>query len=93
MRYRVDFYWPEFDVVGECDGRVKYGNATDLWNEKRREDAIRPLVRRFVRWSWSDALQVTPLAALLARAGLPIRPGPPRDTPGLQQMRRCGKLF
>jgi hypothetical protein len=72
-QYRVDFFWPELGVVGECDGRSKYVTPDDLWNEKRREDAIRPLVHRFVRWSWADALHSAPLAALLGRAGIPLR--------------------
>src|SRR3712207_1301392 len=45
---RVDFAWEEDRVVGEFDGRVKYGRALRpgqdpgeaLFEEKRREDAI-----------------------------------------------------
>ena len=71
QRYRVDFSWPEFGVVGEADGRGKYADPADLWREKRREDAIRTLVPRFVRWSWADAWASEPLRLLLGRAGIP----------------------
>ncbi|BBF98982.1 MULTISPECIES: type IV toxin-antitoxin system AbiEi family antitoxin domain-containing protein [Pseudonocardia] len=48
-RYRVDFAWPDHGLLGEFDGRVKYGRALlpgmdvgeILWREKRREDRIR----------------------------------------------------
>ena len=50
---RVDFLWREFGVIGEADGRLKYtGDA--LWDEKRREDRLRALGFRVVRWSWHD---------------------------------------
>ena len=46
---RTDFWWPEFNTVGEFDGRIKYGRTLQpeqpvedvLFDEKRREDAIR----------------------------------------------------
>jgi hypothetical protein len=72
-RFRLDFYWPELDIAGEADGRAKYGAPDDLWREKRREDAIRPHVRRFVRWSWTDAIDRHTFAAVLRRGGIPFR--------------------
>jgi very-short-patch-repair endonuclease len=51
---RVDFMWVERAVVGEFDGRVKYGEAADLWKEKLREDLLRRHGYRVVRWTWSD---------------------------------------
>lgn len=59
---RVDFAWPELGVVGEFDGRVKYGrdlapkqDPTDvLWDEKLREDRLRELGWLVVRWTWAD---------------------------------------
>lgn len=55
---RVDFYWPQFGVVGECDGYVKYAEGEEgrraLWREKKREDRIRSVVRAFIRWTWDD---------------------------------------
>ena len=49
----ADFCWP--GVVGECDGRLKYADPEALWAEKRREDRIRALGLRVVRWGWDDA--------------------------------------
>ena len=65
---RVDFAWPTLGVVGEFDGRVKYGRALDpdrdqerdrdpaevLWAEKEREDHLRRLGWQVVRWIWDD---------------------------------------
>ncbi len=64
--YRVDFWWPEFGLIGEADGRVKYlpessgrwrGQPADrdaLWREKRRQDALEALGFTVVRWTWDD---------------------------------------
>ncbi|RMI14170.1 type IV toxin-antitoxin system AbiEi family antitoxin domain-containing protein [Cellulomonas triticagri] len=80
---RVDFWWEHLGLVGEFDGRLKY--RTDgvpdrravedrLWAEKQREDRIRALGLRVVRWTWADALDTPRLATRLATAGL--RPAP-----------------
>jgi hypothetical protein len=73
-RYRLDFWWPEFGVAGEADGRIKYLSGTDLFEEKQREDDIRSLNVRFVRWGWDEAWARTPMLVLLAEAG--VRPTP-----------------
>lgn len=51
---RVDFWWERAGLVGECDGRMKYASADDLYAEKRREDALRLEGFRVVRWSMGD---------------------------------------
>jgi hypothetical protein len=80
QRYSVDFYWPEFDVIGETDGRVKYEDPEylsgrtpqqALWDEKVREDELRAQCRAFVRLTWDDAWNRAGLIAKLARAGIP----------------------
>lgn len=53
---RVDFLWDEFDLVGECDGRIKYTDRNDLYREKRREDTIRQLGFDVIRWGAQDLL-------------------------------------
>lgn len=58
---RVDFLWEEARLVGECDGRMKYAVAEDVYAEKRREDAIRDEDYRFIRWGMRD-LQTKALA-------------------------------
>jgi len=64
----TDFYLQEFDTVAEFDGKLKYGRPlyeasgrvedVDLgavvWNEKRREDAIRDQGHEVVRMIWSE---------------------------------------
>ena len=59
---RVDFYWVAFRTVGEFDGKKKYGElvpagqtaADVVFDEKRREDAVRGQDHEFVRWIWED---------------------------------------
>ena len=51
---RVDFLWRARRLVGECDGRMKYLSADDLYREKRREDALRALGFGVVRWGLGD---------------------------------------
>jgi hypothetical protein len=51
---RVDFYWPEFGVVGEADGRMKYEDRSILIAEKRRQEALEALGLIVVRWDWTD---------------------------------------
>ncbi len=85
---RVDFYWPEARLVGEFDGLVKYSKPEFLngrtpsevvIEEKRREDRLRALGLRVVRWTWDDLRDPALLRELLTSAGLvpgrPIIPG------------------
>jgi hypothetical protein len=59
---RADFGWEEERVVGEFDGRVKYGRllragqdpGDAVFQEKRREDAFRDAGWGVVRWTWGD---------------------------------------
>lgn len=69
---RVDFWWQDAGVVGEFDGRVKYGTGDPdvLWDEKLREDRLRAAGHRVVRWTWADAWAGTPMTARLRAAGI-----------------------
>ncbi|KQQ03964.1 MULTISPECIES: hypothetical protein [unclassified Rathayibacter] len=72
----TDFDWPEHGLVGEADGRAKYslgasGVTESIFREKRRENALRLLGPRVVRWEWKDAIAGAPLISLLLAAGLP----------------------
>jgi very-short-patch-repair endonuclease len=51
---RVDFLWRNARLVGECDGRMKYTSADDLYREKRREDEVRGEGFDVVRWGPRD---------------------------------------
>lgn len=53
-RFRADFLWALWRVIGEADGRVKYERADDLWREKLREDRLREMGFEVVRWTWDD---------------------------------------
>lgn len=76
----VDLEWPEYGLIGEADGAQKYleprfraGRSVEqvLVAEKRREDRLRALGWRVIRWGWSTAIEPSRLAALLEDAGLP----------------------
>ena len=76
---RVDMFWEECRVVGEFDGKTKYGvdgsqspaqAGEVLWREKRREDRLRALGLTVVRWIWDDAWVATPMLRRLREAGL-----------------------
>ncbi|WAC56537.1 type IV toxin-antitoxin system AbiEi family antitoxin domain-containing protein [Gordonia sp. SL306] len=72
---RVDLYWEEDRMVGEVDGRAKYTADLEpgeqpgdrVWDEKRREDAIRDLDETVVRWGWQECMHPERLHALLRR--------------------------
>jgi hypothetical protein len=51
---RLDFYWDEFGVAGEADGRGKYDARTVLTLEKIRQEHLENHAMVFVRWGWSD---------------------------------------
>ncbi len=79
---RVDFIWPEHGVIGEFDGRVKYGRELTgrpvdevLLAERRRELDIESATgMRVVRWLWDDAWREQGLLEILAGAGIrPVR--------------------
>ncbi|WP_228541607.1 hypothetical protein [Nocardia sp. XZ_19_369] len=59
---RVDFYFEGTGVLGEFDGRTKYGRllrpgrepGDAVFAEKVREDAMRACGFQVVRWTWQD---------------------------------------
>ena len=56
-RIIVDFYWPEFGVVGEADGLLKYDDdpaGNSLRAEKLRQEELEGLGYIVVRWTWDD---------------------------------------
>jgi hypothetical protein len=74
---RVDFWWPVHRVVGEFDGLTKYlrdphGRSPQevVIQEKLREDRLRALGLRVIRWTWTEARNAEALRRHLAPAGL-----------------------
>ena len=67
----ADFGWPAQRVLGEFDGKVKYGRLLKpgqepgdaVYEEKRREDAVRAQGWEVVRWRWADLDDFAPVAA------------------------------
>jgi hypothetical protein len=77
--WHVDFWWPDFNLIGEFDGRAKYtdeeflrGRSPQevLYDEKLREDDLRAADHGFTRWPWSVAISMRRLRAHLVSAGL-----------------------
>ena len=78
-------YWSHLDLIGEVDGRLKYGvpagassdvAAQVLWREKLREDRLRRVANGVVRWTWDDALKSHGLRRKLTAGGLRPAPDP-----------------
>lgn len=65
---RVDFLFAGAWVVVEFDGRIKYDERDDLWQEKLREDRIRQLGYEVVRLTWRDLENPGRVRALLTQA-------------------------
>jgi hypothetical protein len=73
---RTDFAWEEARVIGEFDGKVKYGRLLRpgqdpgdvVFEEKRREDAIRDEGWGVVRWTWGDISRPERLGPRVRRA-------------------------
>jgi predicted transcriptional regulator of viral defense system len=79
----ADFFWEEYGVIGEFDGKAKYFDpqfARGLspkdvfWKEKLRQDRLLAFAPRFVRWDWDIAMDPQRLLARLATVD--IRPIP-----------------
>jgi hypothetical protein len=84
QRAIVDFWFPDQGIVVEVDGRAKYEDPAMLagvstadahWREKQREDFVRSFdqVRRFVRLTWADLMDLEVVRAKLTAAGVPCR--------------------
>lgn len=76
---RTDYFWPDYGVIGEFDGDAKYlddelldGRSTRevILAEKKREDRLRALGYRVVRWDWKAVTDPEVLRRKLERAGI-----------------------
>jgi hypothetical protein len=73
---RTDFAWEERRLLGEFDGKVKYGRLLKpgqdpgdvVFLEKQREDAMRDEDWNMVRWVWADLRRPDRFAARVRRA-------------------------
>jgi hypothetical protein len=78
---RVDFYWDEFGVVGEADGRIKYDKRDVLTREKLRQEDLENAALVVVRWGWADTRSRP--AALRRRLENAFERGRARDVAGI----------
>ena len=51
-----DFYWSASNLIGECDGAIKYADERGYVREKDREQQLRDLGYRVVRWQAKEIL-------------------------------------
>jgi hypothetical protein len=84
---RTDFFWPDAKVIGEFDGDAKYlddvllaGRSTQeaILAEKKREDRLRALGYKVVRWDWKILSTPDVLRERLIAAGIRPQTTPPR---------------
>ncbi len=80
LPYRVDFWWPQTQVIGEFDGASKYlkdnlrnglSPAEVVYREKLREDELRQHCKKLIRWDSATASNPQKFARLLDGAGVP----------------------
>jgi hypothetical protein len=66
---RPDFFWEEFGVAGEVDGKQKYSNRPDevRWREKKRQESTEDTGVIFVRWGRPDLENMVLLQARIER--------------------------
>ena len=79
----ADYYWREIDLIGEVDGRSKYGADRHFQRdisveqlvrrEKLREDRLRRVAKAFVRLDWDTIADRRALARRMATHGLRAR--------------------
>jgi very-short-patch-repair endonuclease len=77
---RTDFYWDEFGVVGEADGKIKLKDWDYQIASKAREEGLEDLGLEVVRWGWTDIVQL--LRSLEARIRRAFDRGQRRDALG-----------
>jgi hypothetical protein len=81
---RLDFYWDEFGVAGEADGRSKYDTRQVLTAEKERQERLEDHGLVFVRWGWSDVVHRPQLLRSRLRSGFDR--GTARDRSGFPRL-------
>jgi hypothetical protein len=81
---RGDFYWDEFGVVGEADGRTKYDDRSVLTREKLRQERLEDLRAVVCRWGWEEAVYAP--GALRARIHRAFERGKARDRSSLPRL-------
>jgi hypothetical protein len=62
--FRVDLLDERHRLITEADGRLKYQHPNDLWDEKRREDALREGDYTMIRFAMEDATHPAPWLAV-----------------------------
>lgn len=83
---RVDFYWDEFGVAGEADGRGKYLDHAVLLREKQRQERLEDAGLVVVRWQWEHV--TTQRAELASKIAAACQRGRRRDDAGMPRLWR-----
>lgn len=80
---RLDFYWDEYGVAGEADGRGKYRAEGAYPAEKDRQEQLEDEGLVFVRWGWHQPWRQPQL--LKTRILNAFERGQARDRSGLRR--------
>jgi hypothetical protein len=78
---RTDFYWDEYGVVGEADGKSKLQRKEDLDAAWDRHDDLDDLGLVVVRWGWTEAVRMPRVLGAKVQRG--FERGRRRDALGL----------
>ncbi|SHG84617.1 Transcriptional regulator, AbiEi antitoxin, Type IV TA system [Jatrophihabitans endophyticus] len=78
---RLDFYWDEFGVAGEADGRAKFARDADVGRAWDRHVDLDDLGLQLVRWGWATVTRTPRLLETRIREA--FRRGLRRDALGL----------
>lgn len=82
---RLDFYWDEYGVAGECDGKGKYRNDPDAFDkDKHRQELLEDHRVVFARWGWDEPRRHPQL--LRAKVLGAFERGRARDRSGLARL-------
>ncbi len=81
---RTDFYWDEFGVAGEADGKIKWQEDETIDEAWERHDDLGDLGLVVVRWGWNEAVRTPRQLTAKVRRGFDrgqqrdsARPSPP----------------
>jgi very-short-patch-repair endonuclease len=57
--YRVDFFWPDYNLIVETDGWQKHGHREAFENDRARDAHLQAMGYRVLRFTWKQVIEET----------------------------------